>query len=193
MNKNAAKRLLVPSLLLLLPGLASAHIVLGTSHGLSDGLLHPLTGWDHLLAMFAVGVWAAQYRGRAIWQIPLAFVSVMILGGVLGVTGVYMPGVELAIGISVLALGGLIATRTSFAPSIAMAVVGAFALFHGYAHGHEMPASASALPFSIGFVISTMTLHALGIAAGLGLRNQPRAIRFAGVAIAACSVCFLVQ
>jgi len=193
MNKSAAKRLLVPSLLLLLPGLASAHIVPGTSHGLSDGLLHPLTGWDHLLAMFAVGVWAAQYRGRAIWQIPLAFVNVMILGGVLGVTGIYMPGVELAIAISVLALGGLIATRTSFAPSIAMAIVGAFALFHGYAHGHEMPASASALPFSIGFVISTIALHAVGIATGLGLRNQPRAVRFAGAAIAACSVCFLVQ
>jgi urease accessory protein len=193
MNKSAAKKLLIPSLLLLLPGLASAHIVPGSSHGLSDGLVHPLTGWDHLLAMFAVGVWAAQYRGRALWQIPLAFVSVMILGGVLGVTGFYMPGVELAIAISVLALGGLIATRTSFAPSVAMAIVGAFALFHGYAHGHEMPASASALPFSIGFVISTIALHALGIAAGLGLRNQPRAVHFAGAAIAACAVCFLVQ
>jgi urease accessory protein len=191
MNKIAVKRLLAPSLLVLLPNLASAHILPGTSHGMQDGLMHPLTGWDHLLAMLAVGLWAAQQRGRAIWQIPLAFVSVMILGGILGVTGVYMPGAELAVAISVLALGGLIATKTSFAPTLSMVVVGAFALFHGYAHGHEMPASASALPFNIGFVISTVTLHGLGIAAGLGLRNQPRAMRFAGATIAACGLCLL--
>lgn len=153
--------------------------------------MHPLTGWDHLLAMVAVGLWAAQQRGRAMWQIPLAFVSVMVLGGILGVTGVLVPGAELAIAISVLALGGLIATKTTFAPTLSMMVVGAFALFHGYAHGHEMPASASALPFSMGFVISTVMLHALGIGAGLGLRNQPRAMRFAGATIAACGLCLL--
>ena len=191
MNKIDVRRLLAPALLLLLPSLASAHIVLGTSHGLQDGLMHPLTGWDHLLAMFAVGLWAAQQNGRAIWQIPLAFVSVMVLGGILGVIGVFMPGAEAAIAVSVLALGALIATRTSFAPTLSMMVVGAFALFHGYAHGHEMPASASALPFSVGFVISTVMLHGLGIGAGLGLRNQPRAIRFAGATIAACGLCLL--
>ncbi len=191
MNKIAVKRLLAPSLLLLLPNLASAHILPGTSHGMQDGLMHPLTGWDHLLAMIAVGLWAAQLRGRAIWQIPLAFVSVMILGGIIGVTGAYIPGAELAIAISVLALGGLIATKTSFAPTIGMMIVGAFALFHGYAHGHEMPASASALPFSIGFVTATLVLHGLGLSAGLSLRNQPRAMRFAGVAIAACGLFML--
>jgi urease accessory protein len=191
MNKTTVKRLLVPSLLVLLPSLASAHILPGTSHGLKEGLMHPLTGWDHLLAMFAVGLWAAQQRGRAVWQIPLAFVSVMVLGGILGVAGIYMPGVEVAIAISVLALGGLIATKTSFTPSLSMMVVGAFALFHGYAHGHEMPASASALPFSIGFVISTIMLHGLGIGAGIGLRNQPRALRFAGATIAVCGLCLL--
>ncbi len=191
MKKIAAKRLLAPCLLVLLPNLASAHIVPGTTRGMQDGLLHPLTGWDHLLAMIAVGLWAAQQRGRAVWQIPLAFVSVMVLGGILGVAGVYMPGTEVAIAISILALGGLIATKTSFAPSLGMMLVGAFALFHGYAHGHEMPASASALPFSIGFVISTVALHGLGIGAGLGLRNQPRAIRFAGATIAACGLCLL--
>lgn len=153
--------------------------------------MHPLTGWDHLLAMFAVGLWAAQQRGRAVWQIPLAFVSVMVLGGMLGLAGVYMPGTELIIALSVLALGGLIATKTSFAPTLSMMVVGAFALFHGYAHGHEMPASASALSFSIGFVISTVTLHGLGIAAGLGLRNQPQAVRFAGATIAVGGLCLL--
>jgi urease accessory protein len=191
MNKITAKRLLALSPLLLVPNLASAHILPGTSHGFGAGLMHPLTGWDHLLAMFAVGLWAAQQRGRAMWQIPLAFVSVMVLGGIIGVTGIYMPGVELAIAISVLALGGLIATRTSFAPTLGMMLVGAFALFHGYAHGHEMPASASALPFSVGFVISTVMLHGLGIATGLGLRNQPQAVRFAGATIAACGLCLL--
>jgi urease accessory protein len=192
MNKNAVKRLVVPSFLLLVPSLASAHIVPGTSHGLQDGLMHPLTGWDHLLAMIAVGLWAAQQRGRALWQIPTAFVSIMALGGILGLAGVYMPGAELAIAISVLALGALIATKTSFAPSASMMLVGAFALFHGYAHGHEMPASASALAFSAGFVISTIALHGLGLAAGLSMRNQPRAIRFAGATIAACGLCLLV-
>src|ERR1700677_2060468 len=105
MKKFFFKPLLGPGILLLLPTLASAHILPGTSHGLQDGLMHPLTGWDHLLAMVAVGLWAAQQRGRAMWQIPLAFVSVMVLGGILGVTGVLVPGAELAIAISVLALG----------------------------------------------------------------------------------------
>jgi urease accessory protein len=191
MNKITVKRLLGLSPLLLLPNLASAHILPGTSHGFTQGLMHPWSGWDHLLAMFAVGLWAAQHRGRAIWQIPVAFVGVMVLGGILGVSGAYMPGVEAAIAISVLTLGGLIATKTSFAPTLSMMVVGAFALFHGYAHGHEMPASAGALPFSIGFVISTVILHGLGIVAGLGLRNQPRALRFAGATIAACGLCLM--
>jgi urease accessory protein len=192
MNKITVKRLLAPALLLLLPNLASAHIVPGSSHGFQDGLMHPLTGWDHLLAMIAVGLWAAQIRGRAIWQIPLAFVSVMALGGILGVAGAYIPGADLVIAISVLALGGLIATKTSVAPSVGMMVVGAFALFHGYAHGHEMPASASALPFGIGFLISTVALHALGISAGLGLRNQPQAMRYAGATIAASGLLCLL-
>lgn len=192
MKKITAIRLLAPSLLLLMPGLASAHILPGTSHGFQDGLIHPWSGMDHLLAMFAVGLWAAQYRGRAIWQIPLAFVTVMVLGGILGIAGAFIPGFDAAIAISVLALGALIATKTSLAPNLGMMVVGAFALFHGYAHGHEMPASASALPFSIGFILSTVTLHCLGLSAGAALRNQPRAMRLAGAAIAVCGVGLLV-
>jgi urease accessory protein len=192
MKKNPSKLLLTLSLLVLLPKLASAHILLGTSHGLTDGFLHPLTGWDHLLAMFAVGLWAAQHRGRAMWLIPASFVGVMLLGGILGLAGVSVPGAQAAIALSVLALGGLVATMTRFRPSLSMMVVGLFALFHGYAHGHEMPAAASALPFSIGFVLSTALLHGMGIAAGLGLRQQPRVLRWAGAAIAASSVCFFV-
>jgi urease accessory protein len=192
MKRIISQPFLALGLVLLLPELASAHILPGTAHGLNDGFVHPLTGLDHLLAMFAVGLWAAQHRGRAIWMIPLAFVSVMAFGGILGVTGAYVPGVELGIAISVLALGGLIATATRFTPSLSMMLVGFFALFHGYAHGHEMPQSAGAISFSIGFILATLLLHMMGIAAGIYFQKKPRAIRLAGAAIALCSICFFV-
>jgi urease accessory protein len=192
MKTNISKSLLALSLLVGLPNLANAHILLGTPHGFHDGFLHPLTGWDHLLAMIAVGLWAAQHRGRALWLIPLSFVGVMMLGGILGVAGVSVPGAELAIALSVLTLGALVATTTRFRPSLSMAIVGIFALFHGFAHGHEMPAAASALPFSVGFVIATVLLHGLGLAAGLALQEKPRVLRWAGAAIAASSFCFFL-
>jgi urease accessory protein len=193
MRKNLSTPLLALGLLLVLPGLASAHILPGTSHGLQDGFLHPLTGLDHLLAMFAVGLWAAQHRGRAVWMIPLTFVSVMVLGGIMGVCGAYVPGAELGIAASLLVLGGLIATATRFKPSLSMLIVGFFALFHGYSHGHEMPAAVSAVSFSVGFVMATLLLHGLGIAAGLYLQKQQRVIAFAGSAIALCSIFFFLN
>jgi urease accessory protein len=193
MKKNLSKSLLAFGLLLLLPGLASAHIVPGSPHGMHDGFVHPFTGLDHLLAMFGVGLWAAQHRGRSIWMIPLAFVSVMILGGIMGVSGAYVPGAELGIAASLLALGALIATATRFKPSLSMLVVGFFALFHGYAHGHEMPAAVSAVSFSIGFVMATLLLHGMGLAAGLWLQKQERVIAFAGSAIAVCSIFFFLN
>ena len=147
MKMNLSKSLLALSLLVFLPNVACAHVLPGDSHGFHDGFLHPFTGWDHLLAMIAVGLWAAQHRGRALWLIPLSFVGVMLLGGILGVAGAWMPGAEAGIAISVLVLGGLVASMTRFTPSLSMAVVAFFALFHGYAHGHEMPAAAGALPF----------------------------------------------
>jgi urease accessory protein len=148
---------------------------------------------DHLLAMFAVGLWAAQHRGRAVWMIPLTFVSVMVLGGIAGVCGAYMPGAELGITASLLVLGGLIATATRFRPSLSMMVVGFFALFHGYAHGHEMPAAVSAVSFSAGFVLATLLLHGLGMAVGLGLQKQQRVLACAGSAIALCSIFFFLN
>ena len=193
MKRNLSKSLLALGLLLVLPGLASAHILLGTPHGMHDGFMHPFTGMDHLLAMFAVGLWAAQYRGRAVWMIPLTFVSVMVLGGIMGVCGAYVPGAELGVAASLLALGALIATMTRFRPSLSMLVVGFFALFHGYAHGHEMPAAVSAVAFSFGFVLATLLLHGLGIAAGICLQKQRRVIAFAGSAIALCSVFFFLN
>jgi urease accessory protein len=192
MRKHVSKSLLALSLLVVLPNLASAHILPGTAHGFGDGFFHPLTGWDHLLAIIAVGLWAAQHRGRALWLIPSSFVGVMLLGGILGVAGVSVLGADLAIAISVLVLGGLVATMTRFKPSLSMAVVGLFALFHGYAHGHEMPAVASALPFSLGFVLATALLHGAGLAAGLWFQEKPRVLRWAGAAIALSSLCFFV-
>jgi urease accessory protein len=193
MRKKLSTPLLALGLLLILPGLASAHILPGTSHGMKDGFIHPFTGMDHLLAMFAVGLWAAQHRGRAIWMIPLAFVSVMVLGGIVGVSGAYVPGSDKIIAVSLLALGALIATATRFQPSWSMLVVGFFAFFHGYAHGHEMPAAVSAVSFSVGFVLATLLLHGLGIAAGLYLQKQRRVVAFAGSAIALCSIFFFVN
>lgn len=194
MKKIVLTLLFVVTALFILPTLASAHIT-GTphGHGLVDGFLHPLTGMDHLLAMFAVGLWAAQHRDRAIWLVPLAFVSVMVLGGVIGLSGAYVPGADTVIALSLLALGTLIATATRFKPTLSMGVVGFFALFHGYAHGHEMPAAVGAIPFSVGFVLATLLLHGLGIAAGLALQNQRRVMAFAGSAIAVCSVFFLLS
>jgi len=170
----------------------SAHIIPGSSHGFHDGFLHPLTGMDHLLAMLAVGLWASQQRGRAMWLIPLTFVGVMALGGALGLAGAYVPGAEWGITASVLVLGGLIATMKRFHPSLAMLLVGFFALFHGYAHGREMPSAAGAWEFSLGFVSATILLHALGLSLGLTVRNQ-RALRWAGATIALSSICLLAN
>ena len=171
--------------------MASAHIIPGTAHGLREGFVHPFTGMDHLLAMFAVGMWAAQHRGRAMWMIPLTFVGVMGLGGAIGLAGAALPGaaVEIGIACSVLVLGALIATSAQFKLSWSMCLVGLFALFHGYAHGHEMPAAMSAATFSAGFMAATLLLHGLGIAVGLGLKRQDRLVRVMGAGIALCSVC----
>src|SRR5580698_9015430 len=106
------------------PLVASAHIIPGSPHSFHNGFIHPLTGFDHLLAMLAVGLWASQQRGRAVWLIPLTFVCVMALGGALGLAGAYVPGAEWGIVASVLVLGGLIATVMRFQPSSAMLLVG---------------------------------------------------------------------
>jgi len=191
MKKTVSISALIVAALFLAPNLASAHIIPGTTHGLREGLVHPWSGLDHLLAMIAVGLWAAQHRGTAMWRIPLAFVAVMAAGGILGMAGVALPGAEFGIALSVAVLGVLIATAAQFKTGWSMALVGAFALFHGFAHGHEMPAAVSALPFSVGFVGSTLALHGLGIGVGLFFQQQPRLIRVAGIGItASAAFCF---
>lgn len=178
--------------ILLAPSLAHAHPgIPGHTHGFKNGVMHPLSGLDHLLAMTAVGIWAAQRGGRALWMVPLAFVSVMAIGGMLGMAGLgQMPWTEQAIAASVFTMGILIATAAKLPLPASMAIVGLFALFHGYAHGAEMPATASGLAYGAGFVIATAFLHVSGIGIGLTAQkmNSMKLVRYAGVLIAACGV-----
>jgi urease accessory protein len=150
----------------------------------ATGAAHPLSGWDHLLAMIAVGLWAAQLGGRSRWLVPAAFVGVMTVGAVLGHYGLALPGVEQGIAASLLILGLLIAAAVRLPTAAGMAIVGLFALFHGVAHGAEMPATAGGLTYGAGFVAATVLLHAIGLGLGLALRNQPKIARIAGGAVA---------
>jgi len=198
--KNSLRRshlefLLPVFVIAFLPTLAHAHPgVPGHAHGLATGLVHPLTGLDHLLAMVAVGIWAAQRGGRALWTVPLTFVSVMALGAALSSAGISIPLMEQGIAASVLVLGILIATSVRLPVAIGAALIGCFALFHGFAHGAEMPASASGLAYGLGFVASTALLHLAGITVGLSAKqfDSSRLMRCAGVAIAVCGlvICF---
>jgi hydrogenase/urease accessory protein HupE len=145
------------------PSLVHAHSAGGTISGWHNGFYHPLHGWDHLLTMLAVGIWAAQLRGRAVWQLPLAFVGIMSLGGLVGITGVSIPGVELMILLSVAVFSVLVAGRIRFRTTISVLIVIFFGFFHGFAHGQEMPASVSLLSFALGFMMATLLLHGAGI------------------------------
>jgi len=167
-----------------------AHTGVGDTHGCSHGFGHPLGGLDHLLAMWAVGLWAMQLGGTFVWRIPASFVGVMILGGMLGVMGIPLPAVELGIVTSVLVLGLLVAMAVRPPVAAAMALVGGFALFHGYAHGAEMPAGTGSLTYTLGFVLATCLLHACGLLAGLSLRTlaSGRVVRLAGGAVALAGV-----
>jgi urease accessory protein len=173
------------------PVLAQAHPGHGLHNSFSGGFNHPMHGLDHILAMVAVGIWAAQLGGRALWAVPATFISVMMIGGALGMTGIQLPMVEAGIMASVLVLGLMIAMAARLPLVASMALVGVFALFHGHAHGTEIPAAASGLQYALGFVVATAILHAAGIALGLIAQKNLRApvIRLAGAAIAICGVC----
>jgi urease accessory protein len=165
------RRILFPilSVALIFPGFAQAHTGAGTMHDALHGLLHPLTGLDHILAMVSVGLLAAQRGGRALWLLPLCFVTMMAAGGVLGVAGVALPGAESIIGISVIALGALILSGSRIHTGLAVALIGTFAVFHGQAHGVEMPATAAAGVYGLGFIAATALLHGSGIGLYLAL------------------------
>ena len=147
-------------------GTAEAHVGHGSAMGFTTGLLHPLSGIDHLLAMVMVGAFAVQLGGRALYLIPGAFIAAMVLGGILGASHVSMGPVELAIALSVFALGLAVACRINPALPAAAAIAAFFGVFHGHAHGTEMPDMAAGLAYGAGFVASTALLHAAGIAIG---------------------------
>jgi len=175
--------------ILLAPTLGHAHPGHATS-GIEHGFSHPFSGLDHLLAMLAIGLWAGQLGGRARWQIPLAFVVTMILGGILGMWGVVVPAMEQGVILSVLALGVLVAGGFRLPKQACIAIASVFAVFHGAAHGLEIPAGATGLRYVGGFAFATGLLHLAGIGLGLiaGNLRQPRFVQMAGGAIAVCAV-----
>jgi urease accessory protein len=174
------------------PALAHSTGALG---GFSSGLQHPVLGPDHLLAMLAVGIWGAQMGGRSIWELPVAFPMMMAVGGLIGMSGIYVPNVELGIAISVLVLGASIALAWRPFEIVSLAIIAAFAFFHGYAHGVELPAAADPAAYAAGFVIATGLIHVVGIGIGLltGRFAKGRLSRGLGAAVACVGVYFLVM
>lgn len=192
-------RLLIPffviSLVAFLPSPALAHQETGSITGIISGLYHPVSGMDHVLAMISVGLWGAQLGAPAVWVLPVAFPMVMAFGGMLGLMGIPVPGIEIGIAVSALVLGSLILTEGRPPLWVAALIVGFFAIFHGHAHGTELPMGSSGLLYSIGFVVATGTLHGLGITMGLVHRwHRGRlALRAAGALVALSGVFFLVR
>ncbi|WHO77113.1 HupE/UreJ family protein [Rhizobium sp. BT03] len=164
--KSALKSGLLALAAAALPAVAYAHTGVGQTSGFVHGFSHPVSGLDHVLAMVMVGVFAFQLGGRATWLVPATFVLVMALGGALGVSGVNLPFVETGIALSVVVLGAIVALNVKAPTALAMGVVGLFAIFHGHAHGVEMPEDAGGAAYAAGFMIATALLHAAGL--GLG-------------------------
>jgi urease accessory protein len=189
--RNAAAmkiRRFLPVILLSLcatPSVVHAHVMPGQASGFGGGLAHPFLGLDHILAMLAVGLWAFQLGGRATWCVPAAFVAAMITGGVAGIHGVHLPLAEQGVVFSVVVLGVLIAGSVRLPVVVSTALVGLFAVFHGYCHASEMSANISALAYTAGFALATVALYACGIALGLCARSviSEKALRYAGAAI----------
>lgn len=178
---------------LLAAGPALAHTGAGEAGGFASGFLHPLLGPDHVIAMVAVGLWGVFLGAPAIWVLPIVFPLIMALGGALGMMGVPLPAVETGIALSAVVLGLCVLLALKPPLPVAAVIVGAFAIFHGYAHGAEMPEAASAVSFALGFVIATGLLHLAGILLGsLARWNAGRiAIRTAGGLIALAGGAFL--
>ncbi|MGE5414328.1 MAG: HupE/UreJ family protein [Syntrophomonadaceae bacterium] len=176
-----------------LRGSALAHTRGGEGAGFVAGLAHPVSGLDHVLAMIAVGLWGAQLGPPAVWLLPVTFPIVMAFGGTLGLVGVKIPGIEVGIALSAIGLGAAVLFEARPKLGIAAVLVGFFAIFHGHAHGTELPAGANGLLYSIGFVIATGLLHATGIAIGL-VHRWPAgrtALRCAGAVVAVAGLTFL--
>lgn len=172
---------------------AFAHVGHDDTHGFISGFSHPFSGWDHVLAMVAVGIWAAQLGQRAVWALPLAFPLLMVLGGMAGVAELGLPGIEAGIALSSIVLGVLVLANVQMQVVLAAVLVGALALFHGYAHGTELPASANGLHYGMGFVLGTLLLHVTGILLGLLHKTSAGSLvlRAMGAGIAGTGALFL--
>jgi urease accessory protein len=182
-----------PLLLLLWPTTASAHILGDQAGGFISGFEHPISGLDHIVAMVSVGLWGAQLGAPAIWLLPVTFPIVMAFGGMLGLMGVPLPGTEIGIALSAIGLGAMVASEARPPLWIAAVLVGFFAIFHGHAHGTELPPDESGVLYSIGFVVATGLLHLTGI--GIGLIHRWKAgevtMRLGGAAVAITGCVFL--
>lgn len=164
---DALYSLSIMVLILIWPVVAWAHVESGQAGGFVSGLGHPVSGLDHVLAMVAVGLWGAQLGAPAMWLLPVAFPMMMAFGGMLGLMGIPVPGIEVGIAISAVVLGALILREARLPLAAALVVVAFFAIFHGHAHGTELMPGQNAMLYSLGFVIATGMLHAVGICIGL--------------------------
>jgi len=175
------------------PVAALAHQETGSITGIVSGLKHPVSGLDHVLAMISVGLWGAQLGRPAIWVLPVAFPMVMALGGMLGLMGIPLPGIEVGIAVSAIVLGAMVLSECHPPLWVAAVIVAFFAVFHGHAHGTELPAGSSGILYSIGFVVATGTLHAIGITIGLVHRWTwgRRAMQAAGAGVMVAGLFFL--
>ena len=188
--------LLAAALLAFAATSAEAHTGIGVAGGFGHGFAHPIGGLDHVLAMIAAGLFAARLGGRALVLVPISFIATMIVGGTVGMAGSGLPLIEIGIGLSVVVLGLCAASGYRMPVSAAMALAGVFALFHGHAHGAEMPESLSGLEYAAGFVLATSVLLAIGIAIGLAPRRLGEALggpvpRIAGGVIALAGIAIL--
>ena len=189
-NRNSAALAVI---LALISAPASAHLLGMHGAGFEAGVAHPFTGLDHMLAMLAVGIWATQQGGRALWAIPLAFVGMMSLGGMLALTGMQLPLVETGIATSLLVLGLLVAFSTRLPIAAGATLTGLFALFHGYAHGTEIPLATSPAGYALGFMAATAALHGIGIALGKYMKQGSLPwLQLSGTAVAATGVWFML-
>jgi len=196
-GRTFIRRCLMPVLAICItasyPSPALAHIESGQAAGFITGLQHPWSGLDHVLAMIAVGLWGAQLGNPAMWLLPVTFPMVMSIGAMMGLLGFPLPGVEIGIALSAVLLGILVLQEVRPKLIIAAVLVGFFAIFHGHAHGTELPAGQSGLLYSMGFVMATGCLHGIGITLGL-VHRWPAgkiALRIAGAFIAVMGVTFL--
>ncbi|MBW9052732.1 HupE/UreJ family protein [Rhizobium mesosinicum] len=179
-----------------LPVAAYAHTGVGEAAGLVHGFSHPISGLDHILAMVMVGILAFQLGGRAVWAVPATFLLVMALGGAFGIVGINVPFVETGIALSVIVLGAVVALNIRVSTAVAMGIVGLFAIFHGHAHGAEMPETAAGVAYAAGFMIATALLHVAGLGLGLviarfGERRGAFVVRSAGGFAAVAGAGFL--